>query len=305
MPAERTPHTCLPYDQLRYEPNSFYQRDSFASFIDSPSSSLPSRQSNRHRRLRRPVNMTQASTEHMRMYSLAQSQQLRLAESAEENQRLLNPSVFLQQHLSSTFPLPFHNMVVFAAHHEKNPHPRTPNYAVHFYAPFNCLVDALPIYFNDAPVNIDEDMTDCYTIVNELVTIPYLYGHQDDEEAKEANRDALPCGRDLVTNDPDLTIDPDDDDDDLEFYGAPVQPPVKPRFIDAARLANAWCQHYPETAQRGNNAEPQNVVEAKDDGHQHLAYPSPPPQYERFDPVLYPVPWDNNLVPVHLRDELP
>jgi hypothetical protein len=109
----------------------------------------------------------------------------------------------------------------------------------------------------------------------------------------------------VVTNNPDLTINPDDDDDDLELYGAPVQPPVKPRFIDAARLANAWCQHYPETAQRGNNAEPQNVVEAKDDGHQHLAYPSPPPQYEHFDPVLYPVPWDNNPVPVHLRDELP
>jgi hypothetical protein len=114
-------------------------------------------------------------------------------------------------------------MVVFAAHHEKNPHPRTPHYAVRFYTPFNRLVDALPIYFNDTPININEDMTDCYTIINKLVTIPYLYGHQDDnEEAEEANQDALPCGRDLVTNDPDLTIDPDDDDDDLELYGAPV-----------------------------------------------------------------------------------
>jgi hypothetical protein len=108
-----------------------------------------------------------------------------------------------------------------------------------------------------------------------------------------------------VTNAPDLTIDPDDDDDDLELYGAPVRPPIKPRFIDVARLANAWCQHYPETAQRGNIVEPQNVVEAEDDEHQHLAYPSPLPQYERFDPVFYPIPWDNDLVPLHLRDEPP
>jgi hypothetical protein len=238
----------------------------------------------------------------MRMYSLARSQQLHLAESAKENRGLLNPSVFLQQHLSSTFPLSFHKMVVFAAYHEKDPHPQTPNYAIHFYAPFNRLVDALPIYFNDAPVNIDEDMTDCYTITNELVTIPYLYGHQDDDEAEEANQDALPCRRDLVTNNPDLTNDPDNDDDDLELYSAPVRPPVKPRFINVARLANAWCQHYPETAQRGNRRvdEPQNVDQTEDDGHQCLAYPSPPLQYERFDPVVYPVPWDNNPVPEHL-----
>jgi hypothetical protein len=306
MPIERTPHTRLPHNQLRYQTSSFQQRDSFASFVDSPSSPFPSRQSNRHRRLRRPVNATRVSAEHMQMYSLARSQQLRLAESAEKNRGLLNPSVFLQQHLSSTFPPSFHDQVVFAAHHIKNPHPRTPHYAVRFYAPFNRLVDALPIYFNDAPVNIDEDMTDCYTIVNELVTIPYLYGHQDDhEETVEANRDALPCGRDLVTNTPDLLIDPDDDDDDLELYGAPIQPSVKPRFIDVARLANAWCQHYPETTQRGNNDRPQNVVEAEDDGHQDLAYPSPPPRYERLDPVYYPEPWDNNPVPLHLRDEPP
>jgi hypothetical protein len=110
-----------------------------------------------------------------------------------------------------------------------------------------------------------------------------------------------------VTNTPDLVIDPDDDDDDLELYGAPVRPPVKPRFIDVARLANAWCQHYLETAQRGigENAEPQNVVKAEDDGHQDLAYPSPPPLYERFDPVFYPTPWDNNPVPIYLRDEPP
>jgi hypothetical protein len=108
-----------------------------------------------------------------------------------------------------------------------------------------------------------------------------------------------------VTNDPDLTIDPDDDDDDLELYSAPVRPPIKPRFIDVARLANTWCQHYPETAQRGINNEPQNVAEAEDNEHQRLAYPSLPPQYERFDPVFYPVPWDNNPVPVHLHDEPP
>jgi hypothetical protein len=99
-------------------------------------------------------------------------------------------------------------------------------------------------------------------------------------------------------------IDPDNDDDDLELYSAPVRPPVKPRFIDVACLANTWCQHYLETAQRGNNVEPQNVVDTEDDGH-HLAYPSPPPQYERFDPVFYPIPWDNNPVPLHLRDEPP
>jgi hypothetical protein len=81
---------------------------------------------------------------------------------------------------------------------------------------------------------------------------------------------AQPVG--TVTNTPDLVIDPDDNDDDLELYDAPVRPPVKPRFIDVARLANAWCQHYPETARRGNNVEPQNVVEAEDD-RQHLAYP--------------------------------
>jgi hypothetical protein len=103
-----------------------------------------------------------------------------------------------------------------------------------------------------------------------------------------------------------LTIDPDNDDDDLELYGGPVRPPVKPRFIDVARLANAWCQHYPETAQRGTggNTEPQNVAETEDD-HQRLTYPSPPPQYKRFDPVFYLIPWDNNPVPVHLRDEPP
>jgi hypothetical protein len=108
-----------------------------------------------------------------------------------------------------------------------------------------------------------------------------------------------------VTNNPDLTIDPDDDDDNLALYGAPVRPPVKPRFIDVARLANAWCQHYPEMAQRGigRTIEHQNVAE--DDGHHQLAYPSPPPQYEHFNPVFYPVPWDNNPVPVHLRDEPP
>jgi hypothetical protein len=82
---------------------------------------------------------------------------------------------------------------------------------------------------------------------------------------------------------------------------------VKPQFIDVARLANAWCQHYPETAQRGieENVEPQNVVETEDDRHQDLVYPSPPPLYERFDPVFYPTPWDNNLIPIHLRDEPP
>jgi hypothetical protein len=72
-----------------------------------------------------------------------------------------------------------------------------------------------------------------------------------------------------------------------------------------ARLANAWCQHYPETAQQGNNVEPQNVAEAEDDGYQRLTYPSPPPQYECFDPVFYPVPWDNDPVPLHLHDEPP
>jgi hypothetical protein len=110
-----------------------------------------------------------------------------------------------------------------------------------------------------------------------------------------------------VTNDPDLTIDPDNDDDDLELYGAPVRPPVKPRFIDMARLANAWCQHYPETAQQGIGgiAEHQNVAQNEDDRRQCLAYPSPPPQYEHFDPIFYPVPWDNNPVLVHLRDEPP
>jgi hypothetical protein len=104
-----------------------------------------------------------------------------------------------------------------------------------------------------------------------------------------------------------LTINPDDDNDDLELYGAPVRPPVKPRFIDVACLANAWCQHYLETAQRGTggNVEPQNVAKTEDDGHQRLAYPSPPPQYEHFDPVFYPVSWDNNPIPVHLHDEPP
>jgi hypothetical protein len=109
-----------------------------------------------------------------------------------------------------------------------------------------------------------------------------------------------------VTNDPSLTIDPDDNDDDLELYGAPVQPPIKPRFIDVARLTNAWCQHYPETAQRGNRraVEHQNVDQIEDDGHQRLAYPSPL-RYERFDPVVYPIPWDNNPVPEHLREQPP
>jgi hypothetical protein len=40
---------------------------------------------------------------------------------------------------------------------------------------------------------------------------------------READRDSRP-----VTNTPDLVIDPDDDNDDLELYDAPVQPPVKP-----------------------------------------------------------------------------
>jgi hypothetical protein len=44
-------------------------------------------------------------------------------------------------------------------------------------------------------------------------------------------------------NDPSLTINPDDDDDDLELYRALVRTPVKPRFIDMARLANAWCHN--------------------------------------------------------------
>jgi hypothetical protein len=230
------------------------------------------------------------------MYSLARSQQLRLAESAKENAGLLNPLVFLQQHLSSMFPLPFHEMVVFAAHHEMNPHQRTPKYAVRFYTPFNCLVNALPIYFNDAPININEDLTECYEITNKLIMIPYLYGHNEDNDIEEANRDALPCGRDLVTNNPGLIIKPDNDNDDLELYGAPVQPSVKPHFIDVARLANAWCQHYPGVIQR----EHQNVVQVKDDGHQQLMYPTPPPQYNCFDPIIYPEPWDNNLVPKQL-----
>jgi hypothetical protein len=99
-----------------------------------------------------------------------------------------------------------------------------------------------------------------------------------------------------VTNNPDLTIDPDDDNNNLELYEAPVRTPVKPHFTDVACLANTWCQHYLETAQRGV------IVDNK---QQDLAYPFPPPQYEHFNPVFYPVPWDNNPVPEYLQDELP
>jgi hypothetical protein len=51
-----------------------------------------------------------------------------------------------------------------------------------------------------------------------------------------------------VTNDPSLIINPDNDNDDKELYGAPVRPMTKPRFIDVTRLTNAWCQHYPGVA---------------------------------------------------------
>jgi hypothetical protein len=97
-------------------------------------------------------------------------------------------------------------------------------------------------------------------------------------------------------NNPGLIIDPDNDDDDLELYDALVQPSVKPHFIDVTHLANAWCQHYPGVVQH----EHQNIVQAKDDRHQQLVYPTSPPQYNHFNPIIYPEPWDNNLVPKQL-----
>jgi hypothetical protein len=51
-------------------------------------------------------------------------------------------------------------------------------------------------------------------------------------------------------NNPDLVIDPDNDDDNKELYGTLVRPTIKPCFIDVAQLANAWCENYPGVVDR-------------------------------------------------------
>jgi hypothetical protein len=66
------------------------------------------------------------------------------------------------------------------------------------------LVDALPIYFNDAPININEDLTECYEITNKLIMIPYLYGHNKDNDIEEANQDACLVGGILLRTIQDL-----------------------------------------------------------------------------------------------------
>jgi hypothetical protein len=39
------------------------------------------------------------------------------------------------------------------------------------------------------------------------------------------------------------------------------------------------------------------TIKKDEDGDEHLMYPTPSPSSEHFDPVVYPVPWNNDPVP--------
>jgi hypothetical protein len=227
--------------------------------------------------------MTKAKTNDLHQAATTFKHQNRIAESADENRGLVRPSIFMQRLLSNRFPHDVHEMILFAAHHEPNPRSSRINYFVYFFAPFKCDQSALPIYFNDDPVDIASDTADCLEIYDDLITVPYLYGFEEEDDRTFANRDALPCGRDIVT------IGHEDDDADL--YTAPERPVIKPRFNDVARVVHRWNrEHKPLNALA-------TTIKKDEDGDERLMYPTPSPSDEHFDPVVYPIPWNNDPVP--------
>jgi hypothetical protein len=174
-------------------------------------------------------------------------------------------------------------MILFATHHEPNPQSSCINYFIYFFAPFKCNQSALPIYFNNDPVDIANDTAECLEIYDDLVTVPFLYGFDKEDDRAFANQDTLPCRRDIVT------IGHKDDNADL--YMSPEQPVIKPHFDDVTRVVHRWNWDH----------KPLNTLamtsKKEEDGDEHLMYPMPSPSDKRFDPVLYPVPWNNDPVP--------
>jgi hypothetical protein len=227
--------------------------------------------------------MTKAKANDLHRAATTFKHRSRIAESADENRGLVRPSIFMQCLPSNRFPHNVHEMILFAAHHEPNPRSSRINYFVYFFAPFKRDQSALPIYFNDDPVDIANDTAECLEIYDDLITVPFLYGFEEEDDRTFANRDALPCGRDIVTV--------NHEDDDADLYTAPERPVIKPRFNDVARVVHKWNrEHKPLNALA-------TTIKKDEDGDEHLMYPTPSPSSEHFDPVVYPVPWNNDPVP--------
>jgi hypothetical protein len=182
-------------------------------------------------------------------------------------------------------------MILFVAHHEPNPRASRINYFVYFFAPFKRNQSALPIYFNDDPVDIANDTTDCLEIYDDLITVPFLYGFDEEDDRSFANQDALPCGRDIVT------IGHEDDDEDL--YTSPERLTIKPCFNDVARVVHKWNRDYGPLNTLATTSIHTN------DGDERLMYPTPSSTDEHLDLVLYPKPWDNNPVPAEVLQLYP
>jgi hypothetical protein len=92
-----------------------------------------------------------------------------------------------------------------------------------------------------------------------LITVPFLYGFDEENDRTFANQDALPCGRDIVT------IGHEDDDADL--YTTPERPVIKPHFNDIARVVHRWNrEHKPLNALA-------TTSKKEEDGDEQLMYP--------------------------------
>jgi hypothetical protein len=158
--SHTTPQSGLSHDGLQYQADTFLSPDKFASFIDSHSYPTPTKRSIRHRRSRRPASVTKAKANDLHQAATTFKHQSRIAESADENRGLVRPSVFMQRLPSNRFPHNIHEMILFTAHHEPNPRSSRINYFIYFFAPFKRDQSALPIYFNDDPVDIANDTAD-------------------------------------------------------------------------------------------------------------------------------------------------
>jgi hypothetical protein len=81
------------------------------------------------------------------------------------------------------------------------------------------------------------------------------------------------------------------EDDDADLYTTPEWPVIKPRFNDVARIVHRWNrEHKPLNALA-------MMIKKDEDGDERLMYPTPSPSDERLDPVVYPIPWNNDPVP--------
>jgi hypothetical protein len=235
--------------------------------------------------------MTKAKVNNVHRATTTFNHRSRITASANENRGLLHPSIFMQCLPSNRFPHNVHKMILFIAHHEPNPQASRINYFVYFFAPFKRDQSALPIYFNDDPVDIANDTTDCLEIYDDLITVPFLYGFDEEDDRSFANQDALPCGRDIVT------IGHEDDDEDL--YTSPERLTIKPCFNDVARVVHKWNQDYGPLNTLATTSIHTN------DRDERLMYPTPSLTDEHLDLVLYPKPWDNNPVPAEVLQLYP